>query len=95
MKISLKHVHYIVLIYHIFIKNTMKSQNTTIFQLIDKNYHTTVSNTTDIWELSNEKKMHEQQHGNYSFIVMKNNKKHIVLESNINQLLILDDFINE
>ena len=31
--------------------------------------------TTDIWELKNEAIFHEQQCGNYSFIVIKNKKK--------------------
>lgn len=73
----------------------MKTQHTSIFQLIDKNYHNNVSNTTDIWELSNEKKIHEQQQGNYSFIVVKNNKKHMIVQANFEGDIKFDDFVNE
>jgi hypothetical protein len=73
----------------------MKIQQTDVFQLIDKNYHNNVSNTTDIWELSNEKKIHEEQQGNYAFIVVKNNKKHMIVHANFDGNVYLDDFINE
>jgi len=72
----------------------MKTHYTSFFQLIDKNYHNNVSNITDIWELSNEKKTHEQQQGNYSFIVVIDNKKQII-EGNFDGNVYLDDFVNE